>query len=121
MYSTPYDRVGMLTAQAWRAARLVVDTGLHALGWTREQAVELLDSVRGGLAGRRRERGGPLHRVAGPGARLQDRLAHDHRAPRAHGRGSARASTLPGFHDEVLRHGALPLALLTECLERWAP
>ncbi|WP_314374396.1 DUF885 family protein [Sphingomonas paucimobilis] len=37
-YKTPYDRFGMLSYQAWRAARLVVDTGIHALGWTREQA-----------------------------------------------------------------------------------
>ncbi len=37
-YKTPYDRFGMLSYQAWRAARLVVDTGIHALGWTRAQA-----------------------------------------------------------------------------------
>jgi uncharacterized protein (DUF885 family) len=39
MYHTPYDRFGMLGYQIWRAARLVVDTGIHAKGWTREQAV----------------------------------------------------------------------------------
>ncbi|MFY7834742.1 MAG: DUF885 domain-containing protein [Novosphingobium sp.] len=38
MYETPYDRFGMLSYQAWRASRLVVDTGIHAKGWTREQA-----------------------------------------------------------------------------------
>jgi uncharacterized protein (DUF885 family) len=38
MYETPYETFGMLSYQAWRAARLVVDTGIHALGWTREQA-----------------------------------------------------------------------------------
>ncbi len=38
MYETPYDRFGMLSYQMWRAARLVVDTGIHANGWTREQA-----------------------------------------------------------------------------------
>lgn len=38
MYETPYDRFGMLSYQAWRAARLVVDTGIHAKGWSREQA-----------------------------------------------------------------------------------
>jgi uncharacterized protein (DUF885 family) len=38
IYETPYEVFGMLSYQAWRAARLVVDTGIHAKGWTREQA-----------------------------------------------------------------------------------
>src|SRR5260370_22608157 len=42
MYETPYDRFGMLGYQIWRAARLVVDTGVHAQGWTREQAIAYL-------------------------------------------------------------------------------
>jgi uncharacterized protein (DUF885 family) len=42
MYDTPYDRFGMLTMQMWRAARLVVDTGVHHKGWTRAQAIAYL-------------------------------------------------------------------------------
>ncbi|WP_313539317.1 DUF885 family protein [Sphingomonas sp.] len=42
MYETPYDQFGMLSYQMWRAARLVVDTGIHAMGWTREQAQAFL-------------------------------------------------------------------------------
>ena len=42
MYDTPYDRFGMLGYQIWRAARLVVDTGIHSQGWTREQAIDYL-------------------------------------------------------------------------------
>lgn len=42
LYSTPLDRVGMLTADSWRTGRLVVDTGLHALGWSRQDAVDFL-------------------------------------------------------------------------------
>ncbi|MFD2517009.1 DUF885 domain-containing protein [Salinimicrobium flavum] len=44
IYTTPYERFGKLTYEQWRAGRLVVDTGIHALGWTREQAVEFLRS-----------------------------------------------------------------------------
>lgn len=39
-YRTPYERFGMLSYQAWRAARLVIDTGIHAKGWTRAQALQ---------------------------------------------------------------------------------
>jgi len=39
MYTTPYERFGQLTYEMWRACRLVVDTGIHAKGWTREQVV----------------------------------------------------------------------------------
>ncbi|MET3726273.1 DUF885 domain-containing protein [Sphingomonas trueperi] len=42
MYETPYDQFGMLSYQMWRAARLVVDTGIHSMGWTREQAQAFL-------------------------------------------------------------------------------
>jgi uncharacterized protein (DUF885 family) len=42
MYDTPYDVFGMLTWQMWRAARLVVDTGVHHKGWTRAQAIQYL-------------------------------------------------------------------------------
>ncbi len=42
IYTTPYERFGKLTYEQWRADRLVVDTGIHAMGWTREQAVEFL-------------------------------------------------------------------------------
>jgi uncharacterized protein (DUF885 family) len=40
VYRTPYERFGKLTYEQWRACRLVIDTGIHAFGWTREQAVE---------------------------------------------------------------------------------
>jgi uncharacterized protein (DUF885 family) len=42
IYETPYEHFGMLTYQMWRAVRLVVDTGMHAKGWTRDQALAFL-------------------------------------------------------------------------------
>jgi uncharacterized protein (DUF885 family) len=42
LYSSDLDRMGMLSDQRWRAARLVVDPGIHALGWTREQAIDYM-------------------------------------------------------------------------------
>ncbi len=44
MYTTPYEKFGQLTYEMWRACRLVVDTGIHAKGWTREQVVEYMAS-----------------------------------------------------------------------------
>ena len=62
LYTTPLQRVGMLTLDSLRASRLVVDTGIHAKGWTRRQAIDFLDHtalVRGNVeAGRRYRRPG---------------------------------------------------------------
>ncbi|MBT8222856.1 MAG: DUF885 domain-containing protein, partial [Eudoraea sp.] len=44
IYRTPYEKFGQLTYEMWRACRLVVDTGIHALGWSREQAVDFMKS-----------------------------------------------------------------------------
>jgi uncharacterized protein (DUF885 family) len=44
MYTTPYEQFGKLTYEMWRACRLVVDTGIHAKGWTREQVVDYMSS-----------------------------------------------------------------------------
>ena len=42
IYTTPYEHFGKLTYEMWRACRLVVDTGIHAFGWTREEAVDFM-------------------------------------------------------------------------------
>jgi uncharacterized protein (DUF885 family) len=44
IYETPYEHFGKYTYEMWRACRLVIDTGIHAMGWTREQSVEYLKS-----------------------------------------------------------------------------
>ena len=42
MYADPYQKLGNLFAESWRAARLVVDTGIHAEGWSRDQAIDFM-------------------------------------------------------------------------------
>jgi uncharacterized protein (DUF885 family) len=42
MYTTPYEHFGKLTYEMWRACRLVVDTGIHAMGWTRDEVVQYM-------------------------------------------------------------------------------
>ena len=73
------ERFGMLDAQAWRAARLVVDTGLHALRWERQRSIDFLPGGRP-VRDRRGHRDRPLHLLARPGADLQDRPARDRAA-----------------------------------------
>jgi uncharacterized protein (DUF885 family) len=70
MYQSPYERYGKLQSELMRAVRLVVDTGLHAKGWTREQAIELMRLAKGGFGRFHRERGGPLYLLAGAGSGL---------------------------------------------------
>ena len=43
IYETPYEHFGRLTYEMWRACRLVIDTGVHAMGWSRQQAQDYLD------------------------------------------------------------------------------
>ena len=119
MYETPYDRFGMLGYQIWRAARLVVDTGVHAEGWTREQA---LDYLREYTALPEREIGTEVDRyIAWPGQALSYYLGE-----RAILEGRARAEQALGerfniraFHDAVLELGSVPLPVLTARIERF--
>ena len=119
LYADPYARYGYLRAQAWRAGRLVVDTGLHALGWTRAQAIDyMVDSA--GLA--REDATAEVDRyLVWPGQALGYKLgelkirelrrqAHDSLGPRF---------DLRAFNQEVIDHGALPLPVLQRVVEAW--
>ena len=119
MYDSAYDRFGMLGYQVWRAARLVVDTGIHAQGWTREQA---LDYFRQYTALPEREIGTEIDRyIAWPAQALSYYLGE-----RAILEGRAQAERVLGsrfnmraFHDAVLQLGSVPLPVLKSRIERF--
>jgi uncharacterized protein (DUF885 family) len=112
------ERFGMLDAVAWRAARLVVDTGLHALRWDRQRSIDfLLDA---GLS----ETDAFIETdryIAWPGQALTymmgcreiERLRREIMARDGSG------FDLRAFHDAVLAHGSLPLATLSRELPNW--
>ena len=118
LYLNPAERFGMLDGQAWRAARLVVDTGLHAFRWPQERSIaQLLDaglSETNALIETDRYICAPAQALTYKvGQREIERL----RADAAARLGSA--FDLRAFHDAVLGHGTLPLATLTRELPGW--
>ena len=119
LYASDEERLGMLEAQSFRAARLVVDSGLHAMSWTRDQAIEFMHS-RGSLP--------PVDAAIEvdrytiwPGQALSYKLGQ-REIERARAEVSAAMGDrfdLRAFHDEVLAHGTLPLATLRRELPGW--
>ena len=119
MYDSAYDRFGMLGYQIWRAARLVVDTGMHAQGWSRQQAIEYLRQY---TALPEHEIGTEVDRyLAWPGQALSyylgERAILDARA-RAEGALGERFN-LRAFHDAVLELGSVPLPVLQSRIDRF--
>jgi uncharacterized protein (DUF885 family) len=118
-YEDPYSDFGRLTYEMWRACRLVVDTGMHALGWTRQQAIDFMAANTAlTLLNIRNE----VDRyIAWPGQALAYKIGElkiselRAEAEAAHGdRFDVRA-----FHDVVLGSGALPLPVLETVVRRW--
>jgi uncharacterized protein (DUF885 family) len=119
MYETPYDRFGMLNYQIWRAARLVVDTGIHAQGWSRDQA---LDYLRQYTALPEHEIETEVDRyIAWPAQALSYYLGEDAiRASRTKAEQALGARfNVRAFHDAVLELGSVPLPALTARIDRF--
>jgi uncharacterized protein (DUF885 family) len=119
MYETPYEHFGYLSYQAWRAARLVVDTGLHAMHWTRQQAV---DYMRENTALADHEIQTEVNRyIAWPGQALSYYLGErDIRQQRARAeKALGDKFDLRNFHDAVLSTGSVPLPVLDARIDRF--
>jgi uncharacterized protein (DUF885 family) len=118
LYRNEAERFGMLDAQAWRAARLVVDTGLHALRWTRQRSIDtLLDA---GLT----ETDAVIETdryIGNPAQALTYKLGQrEHmRLRREIAARDGAAFDLREFHDQLIGHGSLPLATLAAELPNW--
>ncbi len=118
-YNDPYSEFGRLTFEAWRACRLVVDPGIHYMGWTREQAIAFMRENTG-LSDLNIE--SEIDRyIAWPGQATAYKVGQLQilklRAMAQEQLGSK--FDVRAFHDELLSDGALPLDLLENKMERW--
>ena len=114
IYETPYEDFGRLTYEMWRASRLVIDTGVHAFGWTREQAMDYL-RTRAALS--EHEITTEVERyIAWPGQALAYKLGElqirRHRRE-AEEKLGAKFDQRP-FHDAILAIGSVPLPVLEQ-------
>ncbi len=119
MYHTPYEKFGMLSFQSWRASRLVVDTGMHAMGWTREQGQQYL---RENTVLSEHDIEEEIDRyISWPGQALSYYLGMTEiLKERRHAQEVLGAKfNLRAFHDAILATGGLPLPVLDEYLEAW--
>ncbi len=118
-YQDPYARFGQLTYEMWRAIRLVVDTGMHAKGWSRQRAIDYF------LANAPKTENDVVveidRYISWPGQALGYKLGElkikELRALATRELGAK--LDLRQFHEEVLRHGAIPLTLLDSNLRAW--
>ncbi|HEY5642363.1 MAG TPA: DUF885 domain-containing protein [Woeseiaceae bacterium] len=119
LYKDPYSRFGQLTYDMWRAVRLVVDTGMHYKGWTRQQAI---DFFKDNAAKTEHDIVNEIDRYIGnPGQALAYKIGQMKMlALRARAETELRDRfDIRAFHDELLGAGALPLDLLENRIDTW--
>ncbi|MHC4958294.1 MAG: DUF885 domain-containing protein [Planctomycetota bacterium] len=119
LYADPYDNFGRLSYEMWRAMRLVVDTGLHAFGWTREKAVAyMLDNSALTKTNVAKE----VDRyIAWPGQATAYKIG-ELTIRRLRARAESELGNrfdVRAFHDTVLEHGSIPLPVLERRVEAW--
>jgi uncharacterized protein (DUF885 family) len=119
LYSSDLARLGMLSSLAFRAARVVVDPGLHVLGWTRQQAI---DYTRANTANDLADIETEVDRyIIWPGQATAYMTGYNEIMALRAAAETALGEwfDLPAFHDEVLGDGAVTLPMLREKVERW--
>lgn len=119
MYTTPYERFGQLSYEMWRACRLVVDTGIHWLGWTEQQARACFEensalSPQNITAEVNRYIGGPGQALAYKIGELTFRRLRAEAEAELGDRFDLRA-----FHDHLLSDGALPMDIVETRMRAW--
>ena len=119
LYSGDLDRIGVLSFDAWRACRLVVDTGMHALGWTRQQAIDfMLEHT--ALAANNVTNEVDRY-IAMPGQALAYKIGQREilRLRAESERELGDRFDIRAFHDAVLSHGVVGLDTLGEIVGDW--
>jgi prolyl oligopeptidase len=121
MYKSPYERYGKLQSEIFRAMRLVVDTGIHAKGWSRDQAVQHLSVAKGGFVNDAMVQSEVDRYIAWPGQALSYKIGglkiEELRAFAEKTLGQR--FDVREFHEVVLRDGAIPLDILEAKVKDW--
>ncbi|MDX1468419.1 MAG: DUF885 domain-containing protein, partial [Acidimicrobiia bacterium] len=119
LYSSPSDRLGMISADAWRAGRLVVDTGMHALGWDKQQAIDFLQKWTPIGALTIEQEVDRYIGMAGQALAYKMGQLEIFRLRRHAEKTLGDGFDIKGFHDTLLTHGAMPLPLLGQVVQEW--
>ncbi len=119
LYKDPYSKFGQLTYEIWRAIRLVVDTGMHTMGWTRQQAI---DYFKANSAKAEHDIEVEVDRyIVWPGQALAYKIGElKIKEMRAYAEKELGAKfDIRAFHDHILGNGAVPLDLLEKNVMTW--